>query len=76
MVQAHWPFHKASCQRNEFADMAEAAEPKFAAWMRRHGKLATLRDDEVCHRQADLLTKRNLYLWMPGAEIVMHIGIS
>jgi len=46
-AQAYWPFHKASCQRNEFADMAEAAEPKFAAWMRRHRKLAVLQDDEV-----------------------------
>ncbi len=46
-TQAYWPFHKASCQRNEFADVAEAAEPKFAAWMRRHGKLAVLQDDEV-----------------------------
>ncbi|KAK9834005.1 hypothetical protein WJX81_002377 [Elliptochloris bilobata] len=45
--RAHWPFHKDNCQRNEFADMAEVAEPKFAAWMRRHGKLATLKDDEV-----------------------------
>ena len=25
----------------------EAAEPKFARWMRQHGKLAVLKDDEV-----------------------------
>ena len=74
-MQAHWPFHKASCQRNEFADMAEAAEPKFAAWMRRHGKLATLRDDEVCHRQADLLTKRNLYLTCREQKLSCMFGV-
>lgn len=26
------------CQRNEFADAIEAAEPKFAAFLRKHGK--------------------------------------
>ena len=33
--------------KNEFADALDEAEPKFAAWMRKHGKQATLRDDEV-----------------------------
>lgn len=46
-VQAYWPFHRLSCHRNEFADAVEAAEPKFASWMRGHGKLAVLKDDEV-----------------------------
>lgn len=45
--QAYWPFHRVSCQRNEFADAVEDAEPKFASWMRSHGKLAVLKDDEV-----------------------------
>jgi len=46
-VQAYWPFHKIQCRRNEFADAIEEAEPKFARWMRAHGKLAVLKDDEV-----------------------------
>ena len=46
-VQAYWPFHKPECRRNEFADATEASEPKFASWMRKHGKLAVLKDDEV-----------------------------
>ena len=33
--------------KNEFADAVEETEPKFAAWMRRHGKQAVLKDDEV-----------------------------
>ena len=45
--QAYWPFHKTSCHRNEFADAVEEAEPKFARWMRSHGKMAVLKDDEV-----------------------------
>ena len=43
----YWPFHKSVCQRNDFADAIEATEPKSAGWMRRHGKLAVLKDDEV-----------------------------
>ena len=35
------------CKRNEFADAIEEAEPKFANWMRKHGKMAVLKDDEV-----------------------------
>ena len=46
-AQAYWPFHKPECRRNEFADATEASEPKFANWMRKHGKLAVLKDDEV-----------------------------
>jgi hypothetical protein len=45
--QAYWPFHRDACRRNEFADAIEVSEPKFAAWMRGHGKLAVLKDDEV-----------------------------
>ena len=47
LVQAYWPFHKTECRRNEFADIIEESEPKFARWMRSHGKLAVLKDDEV-----------------------------
>ena len=46
-TQAYWPFHKAWCRSNDFADAVEATEPKFARWMRKHGKLAVLKDDEV-----------------------------
>ena len=46
-LQFYWPFHKTQCRRNEFADMIEDSEPKFARWMRSHGKLAVLKDDEV-----------------------------
>ncbi len=46
-IQAYWPFHKSECRRNEFADIIEESEPKFARWMRSHGKLAVLKDDEV-----------------------------
>ena len=45
--QAYWPFHKAVCYQHEFADVVERDEPKFAQWMRKHGKLATLKDDEI-----------------------------
>ncbi|UPR05069.1 hypothetical protein HOP50_19g84160 [Chloropicon primus] len=43
----YWPFHKSVCRRNDFADALEGSEPKFASWMRKHGKIAVLKDDEV-----------------------------
>ena len=46
-MQAYWPFHKTECRRNEFADIIEESEPKFSRWMRNHGKMAVLKDDEV-----------------------------
>ena len=46
-AQAYWPFHRSECKRNEFADLVEEHEPRFAKWMRGHGKLAVLKDDEV-----------------------------
>lgn len=46
-LQAYWPFHRLQCKRNEFADAMEEADPKFAGWMRQHGKMAVLKDDEV-----------------------------
>ncbi|MEW5300926.1 MAG: hypothetical protein WDW36_003817 [Sanguina aurantia] len=45
--KAYWPFHKSDCRKNEFADILDASEPKFAKWMRKHGKLAVIKDDEV-----------------------------
>lgn len=45
--QAYWPFHRTECKRNEFADLVEGQEPKFARWMRKHGKMAQIKDDEV-----------------------------
>lgn len=45
--RSYWPVHRAVCRANDFADAAEPVDPKFARWMRKHGKLAVLRDDEV-----------------------------
>jgi len=42
--KAYWPFHKEWCTRNDFADLIEKQEPKFAKWMRKHGKQAVLKD--------------------------------
>jgi hypothetical protein len=47
IVQAYWPFHKQACRPNQFADAMEPADPKFAAWMRAHGKLAVIKDEQV-----------------------------
>ena len=46
-AQSYWPFHRAWCRSNEFADALEATEPRFARWMRKHHKVAVLKDDEV-----------------------------
>lgn len=43
-AQSYWPFHKEWCKKNDFADMIEAEQPKFAKWMRKHGKIAVLKD--------------------------------
>eukprot|EP00887_Chlorella_sp_A99_P001899 scaffold18.g1899.t1 len=64
---AYWPFHKTQCKRNEFADLAEESEPKFARWMRSHGKLAVLKDDEV-----DRLERAGAATTGPGREEVME----
>ena len=45
--RAYWPFHKSACASNDFADALEHTEPRFARWMRKHGKVAVLKDDEV-----------------------------
>ena len=63
-MQAYWPFHRPQCRRNEFADAVEEQEPKFAAWMRRHGKLAVLKDDEV-----DRLERAAQAASGPGREV-------
>lgn len=63
----YWPFHKAFCTRNEFADIVEKDDPKFAKWMRKHGKLATLKDNEV-----DRLERARSAVSGPGVDEVMH----
>jgi hypothetical protein len=45
--QAYWPVHRDFCKPNEFADVLDGSEPKFARWMRRHGRLAVLKDGQV-----------------------------
>lgn len=45
--KAYWPFHREWCRRNDFADALEKTEPKFAKFLRKHGKQAVLKDDEV-----------------------------
>jgi hypothetical protein len=46
--KAYWPFHSAACRPNHFADAAERqGDAKFAAWMRGHGRLAVLQDEQV-----------------------------
>ena len=45
--RSYWPFHKSACAANDFADALEHTEPRFARWMRKHGKVAVLKDDEV-----------------------------
>jgi hypothetical protein len=42
--KAYWPFHREWCKKNDFADALEAEQPKFAKWMRKHGKIAVLKD--------------------------------
>lgn len=46
-AKSYWPFHKSSCKKNEFADQVEGADPKFASWLREHGRQAQLKDDEI-----------------------------
>ena len=45
----------------------EGQEPKFAAWMRRHGKLAVLKDDEV-----DRIERAGAAASGPGRQDVME----
>ena len=49
--RAYWPFHRSWCRRNDFADVVERTEPKFARWMRAHGKQAVLKDGAVDARE-------------------------
>ncbi|EFN58095.1 hypothetical protein CHLNCDRAFT_142413 [Chlorella variabilis] len=64
--KAYWPFHRTQCKRNEFADAIEESEPKFARWMRKHGKQAVLKDDEV-----DRLERAGAAASGPNREDVM-----
>lgn len=45
------PFHKRWCKQNQFADAVEKDDPKFAEWMRAHGRQAVIRDDDVYRMQ-------------------------
>ncbi|KAG2496941.1 hypothetical protein HYH03_004947 [Edaphochlamys debaryana] len=45
--KAYYPVHRAFCRRNDFADALEEADPRFSAFLRRHGKQAVLGDAEV-----------------------------
>lgn len=42
--KAYWPFHKEWCHKNDFADHVEKQQPKFARFLRKHGKQAVLKD--------------------------------
>ena len=42
--KAYWPFHREWCRRNDFADEIERTQPKFARFLRKHGKQAVLKD--------------------------------
>ena len=44
--KAYWPFHREWCHRNDFADEVERSQPKFARFLRKHGKQAVLKDGE------------------------------
>eukprot|EP00242_Pyramimonas_sp_CCMP2087_P015836 CAMPEP_0198211372 /NCGR_PEP_ID=MMETSP1445-20131203/23451_1 /TAXON_ID=36898 /ORGANISM="Pyramimonas sp., Strain CCMP2087" /LENGTH=300 /DNA_ID=CAMNT_0043885617 /DNA_START=459 /DNA_END=1360 /DNA_ORIENTATION=+ len=59
--KAYWPFHKEWCTRNDFADLIEKQEPKFAKWMRKHGKQAVLKDDEVDRLERKIATMEDMY---------------
>ena len=51
--KTYWPFHRAFCRKNEFADATEGTEPKFARWMRSHGKQAVLKDGEFSKKSEE-----------------------
>ena len=42
--RAYWPFHRVWCVKNDFADHVEKSQPKFARFLRKHGKQAVLKD--------------------------------
>lgn len=42
--KAYWPFHREWCHKNDFADHVEKSQPKFARFLRKHGKQAVLKD--------------------------------
>ena len=55
------------CSRHEFADVVEKDDPMFAKWMRKHGKLATLKDDEIAR-----LERARTAVSGPSADEVMN----
>ncbi|CAL6362935.1 unnamed protein product [Bathycoccus prasinos] len=59
--KTYWPFHKAFCRKNDFADATEGTEPKFARWMRSHGKQAVLKDDEVDRLERKVVNMEDMY---------------
>ncbi|GLC36971.1 hypothetical protein PLESTB_000172800 [Pleodorina starrii] len=65
--KAYWPFHRQTCKRNDFADVVEEGDPRFAAWLRRHGKQAILGDAEV-----DRLERAGRAVSGSGREDVMQ----
>jgi hypothetical protein len=69
-VQAYWPFHKSACRRNDFADAIEQQEPQFAAWMRKHAKLAVL---QVRQQLLLLELAELLLLWTPLSDMSVHL---
>ena len=42
--KAYWPFHREWCRRNDFAEAVEKTQPKFARFLRKHGKQAAIKD--------------------------------
>jgi hypothetical protein len=70
LLQAYWPFHRIQCKRNEFADAIEEHEPRFARWMRKHGKQAVLKDDEV-----DRIERAGQAACGPGREVT-DMGVA
>ncbi|PNH12039.1 hypothetical protein TSOC_001052 [Tetrabaena socialis] len=59
------------CRRNEFADVLEEGDPRFAGWLRQHGKQAIIGDAEV-----DRLERAGRAVMGPGREALLSsVGI-
>lgn len=59
--KAYWPFHREWCRRNDFADHVEKVQPKFARFLRKHGKQAVLKDDEVDRLERKVVSMDDLF---------------
>lgn len=57
--KAYWPFHREWCRRNDFADEVERTQPKFARFLRKHGKQAVLKDGACEPRLGERRAPRN-----------------